>query len=145
MDSTTQLARCRFWVILVSTVCTVIVFVTCVNPSLLTKSSEITSLSAHISSMANTNSDASVSEFRIQTRTIGRITTSSGTMKFSAPVAPSQVEGFSFSSSPSAPLFSSPDAASFLAFGSAMMVGSNPMVCLPPLRGAGVWPSCLKS
>ena len=39
MDSTVQLARCRFWVIFVSTVCTVIVFVICVNPSLLTKSS----------------------------------------------------------------------------------------------------------
>ena len=102
------------------------------------------SLLAHVSSMAKTNSDALVSGLPIWTKTIGRITLSSGAMKFSMPVALNQMDGFSFSSSSSAPLFSSPVAASFLALESAMIVVSNPMGCIPPLRGAGVWPSCLK-
>ena len=75
------------------------VFVTLGRLRRFTTFSEITSLSAHVSNMAKTNSEASVSTLRIRTRTIGRITSSSGAMKFSTPVAPSQMVGVSASSS----------------------------------------------
>ena len=48
--------------------------------------------------MAYINSNVSVSELRIRIRTIGRITLSSGAMKFFTPVAPSQMDGLSVSS-----------------------------------------------
>ena len=75
------------------------VFVTLGRLRRFTTFSEITSLSAHVSNMAKTNSEALVSTLRIRTRTIGRITSSSGAMKFSTPVAPSQMVGVSASSS----------------------------------------------
>ena len=99
MDSSWRFASRLFCVILVSTVWTVMVFVILGRLRRFTTFSEITSLSAHVSNMAKTNSEASVSTLRIRTRTIGRITSSSGAMKFSTPVAPSQMVGVSASSS----------------------------------------------
>ena len=72
---------------------------------------------------------------RIRTRTIGRMTSSSGAMKFSTPVAPSQMVGTSAPSSLEAASPALFPASSFFVSGSTMVV-SKSMLFLPLRRGA---------